>query len=67
VKDQGVMAEPIVSGIKVDLAANAFLLHASGGVWEFLRTDVAVKAIARRLVFDGAHELVKKLTLNFSS
>jgi len=62
VKDQGVMAVPFVSAIKVDLAATPFLLLASDSVWEFLRTNVVMKAIARRLVLDGTHDLVKKLT-----
>jgi len=62
VKDQGVTAEPDVSEVKVDLAAKPFLLLASDGVWEFLRTDFVVKAISRRLLPDGAHETVKKLT-----
>merc|ERR1712137_1151958 len=62
VKDQGVTAEPDVSEVKVDLAAKPFLLLASDGVWEFLRTDFVVKAIARRLALDGPHETIKKLT-----
>lgn len=62
VKSKGVISEPDVDEIKVDLNEKPFMLLASDGVWEFMASDFVVKAVATALRVDGSLGTLKKVT-----
>jgi len=62
VKSKGVIAEPDVDEIKIDLNEKPFMLLASDGVWEFMASDYVVTAVASRLSVDGSLGTLKKVT-----
>lgn len=61
VKQHGVIAEPDVAEIKVDLSQNPFLLLSTDGVWEFLDSEFVVKAVSKKLTSDGPRVTIQKL------
>lgn len=61
VKQHGVIAEPDVSEVKVDLSLNPFILLATDGVWEFLESEFVVKAVSKKISSDGARMTIQKL------
>jgi len=62
VKSKGVIAEPDIDEIKVDLNEKPFMLLASDGVWQFMATDFVVKAVSTKLRLDGGLGTMKKVT-----
>jgi len=49
VKDHGVIAEPEIGELTVDLSESPFLVLASDGVWEFLDSEFVTKGVAKKI------------------
>lgn len=61
VKAHGVIAEPDVSEVKVDLSQSPFILLSTDGVWEFLESEFVVKAVSKKIASDGPRMTIQKL------
>jgi len=60
-KLHGVIAEPDIEQITVNLDDKPFIILASDGVWEFLGSEFVVKAVGKRLSSDGPEMTLQKL------
>jgi len=61
VKDHGVIATPEVAKTIVDPKKKPYFVIASDGVWEFIDSQFAAKAISKKLKADGLEKTVQRL------
>jgi len=61
VKAHGVIATPEVKETTVDLSKKPFFILASDGVWEFIDSQFAIKAVAKKIQTDGPAKTLEKL------
>jgi len=61
VKNHGVVATPEVAMTTIDLSKKPFFILASDGVWEFIDSHFAIKAVAKKIQTDGPAKTLEKL------